>query len=93
MKSVYKLGWHMGAIAAVASPEVVVREGPGHGGVAVMRRRHLHHRPLTPDLKTPVQAEEHQGRLTQWTATTVRMLGTDVVIATVYLAPGQGLAN
>ena len=88
----HKAGWITAAEAAVANP-LVATSGPGHGGVGVFVRKHLHVRPLGPGLKQEVQQEEHRGVPTQWAAATVRLLGTELVIVTVYLAPDIGLTG
>lgn len=41
--------------------------------------------------KKAIQAQEHEGMLTQWTATTVRLASMDIVVAVVYLAPNIGI--
>ena len=79
-KRMDKAGWTTSAVAAVANPEVLQHEGPGHGGVAVMTRKNFHHRRLTPSMKSAIQSEEHHNFPTQWTATTLRLAQTDVII-------------
>ena len=92
VKAMHKAGWTSSAAAAVANP-AATREGPGHGGVGGFVRKHLHVMPLGPELKQAVQLEEHQGVPTQWAAATVRLLGTELVICTIYLAPDIGLTG
>ncbi len=84
----HKAGWTSSAAAAVANP-AATREGPGHGGVVVFVRKHHHVRPLGPELKQAVQLEEHQGVPTQWAAASVRLVETELIICTLYLAPDQ----
>ena len=76
--------------AAVPTPEST-RSGPGHGGVAVLVKKHLHSSVITPDLKRAIQQAEHQELQTQWTGVRVRLAVMDVLIVTTYLAPGLGL--
>ena len=42
-------------------------------------------------MKSAIQSEEHQQLPTQWSATTLRLAQTDIIILSAYLAPGQGL--
>ncbi len=76
--------------AAVQTPEQT-REGPGHGGVAVLAKKHLHVTKVTPDLKRAIQQEEHQGLQTQWAGVRIRLEVLDILIIVLYLAPGLGL--
>jgi hypothetical protein len=92
IKAMHKAGWTTAAEAAVANP-LAPDSGPGHGGVAVFVRKHLNVRPLRPLLKQEVQLEEHRGMPTQWAAATVRLLETELVICTLYLAPDIGLTG
>ncbi len=87
-----KAGWLTAAEAAVANP-LTPESGPCHGGVAVFVRKHLNVRPLRPLQKQEVQLEEHRGVPTQWTAATVRLLETELVICTLYLAPEIGFTG
>ena len=92
IKMMHKLGWLTAAEAAVANP-AAPDAGPGHGGVAVFVKKNLHVRPLRPQSKQEIQQEEHRGVPTQWTAATVRLLETALIICTVYLAPGLGFTG
>ena len=56
-----------------------------------MSRKQLHARPLRPADKRAVQMQEHEGMLTQWTATTVRLAAMDIVVSVIYLAPNIGI--
>ncbi len=90
VKEVDKLGWRATMEAAVQTPEAT-RAGPGHGGVAVLVRKHLHAAAITPDMNVAVQQDEHKGLQTQWTGFRVRLAVMDVLVAVVYLAPDLGL--
>jgi hypothetical protein len=90
VKDVDKMGWKAAMEAAVPTPGAT-REGPGHGGVAVLAKKHLHSSAVTPDLKRAIQQDEHRGLPTQWAATRVRLEVMDMLIATIYLAPDLGL--
>ncbi len=59
--------------------------------MAALSRKTLHARPLRTSEKESIQLPEHEGLLTQWTATTVRCEALDIIVATVYLAPGLGV--
>ena len=93
IKRLSKLGWKTSAVAAAATGTAQVREGQGHGGVWVASRNHLQHSGLTAEMKVNIQAPEHAGLATQWTARTVRASGHDVLFVAVYLAPGLGLTG
>ena len=88
IKAMHKAGWTSTAAAAMANP-TATRAGPGHGGVGAFVRKHLHVRPLGPELRAAVQLAEHRGVPTQWAAATVRLLETELVICTLYLALDQ----
>ncbi len=90
VRALDKMGWKTAAVGAVATPEST-RDGPGHGGVAVLVQKRLHSVPLTPDVKLALQAEEHRGTPTQWSATTLRFESMEVLIVVVYLAPEYGI--
>ncbi len=92
VKEMYKAGWTTAAEAAVANP-LATTPGPGHGGVGVFMRKHLHVRTLGPSPKQEVQLEEHRGVPAQWAAATVRLLETELVVCTLYLAPDIGLTG
>ncbi len=92
VKSLDKIGYRAVMEEAVV-PTDGGRGGPGHGGVAVMARKNLSSQPLTKVQKRSLQLEEHKGLGTQWAATTVRLEGMDLVVATIYLAPDLGLAG
>jgi hypothetical protein len=91
IKTLSRLQWKVSVEGAAETGTTRVREGRGHGGVWVGARSHLQQHGLSLDSKRAVQAEEHQGLSTQWTARTVRTAGYDILVVVVYLAPALGL--
>ncbi len=59
--------------------------------MAVLVQKRLPSVSLTPDVKLALQAEEHKGTPTQWSATTLRFESMEVLIVVVYLAPEYGI--
>ena len=92
-KKFHRKGWQLTAVPAAETGTAQVREGQGHGGVLVATRGHLQSRGLTQEAKGSVQRPEHRGLATQWTARVLRTRGTEIVLATIYLAPGLGLVD
>ena len=84
VKRLDKVGWKVNAVPSTRTSSV--REGPGHGGVWTMVKKHLHFQQCKPLDKMAVKAP---GSLTemQWTASTVRMARTDILFVVLYLSP------
>ncbi len=91
IKRLGKLGWATTAVPAAETGTAVVRERPGHGGVLVAAAKHLCQRGLSQEVKEGIQAPEHMGLATQWTARVARAQRREILFCLVYLAPGLGL--
>ena len=87
VKTVGKMGWAASMQPAVPTPGAT-RSGPGHGGVGALVKKNLHSHPITPDLKRAIQQPEHRDPQTQWAGVRVRLEVMDLLVVTIYLAPG-----
>ncbi len=89
VKTLDKLGWSCNAVPAVETASSL-RPGPGHGGVWLMGKKHLHQRALKPAAEEALQGDEFRGVHTQWTARTIRMQHTDCGVRVLVSRPWTG---